>query len=339
MSNEIMKTASSLKDTNILRLPDGRKLCYAEYGEPEGKPISEFHGNPIQINKPTCKGCGSCREVCPRHIPEVEVIGKNKCAVVNSERAQLCMYCGQCAAVCPTNSIRVSGLNSDEFRPIQPLAINDKQLLVMMKQRRSVRRYKNIPVPRKILEQIVEAIHLAPTGTGSRTTGVIIIDESEKLKALSELVYQQYERLDKALKNPIGRFIVRQKAGKKSLSDLQSFVMPGMRWYIKWYREGMRDDIRRDCPALMLFHSPINEPMGEENCIIATTYAEFMAQILGVGACRNDLIPPVCNRNHQIRELIGLSNDREVYSCLLLGYSKYKYKRIVPRRVAEVSYL
>lgn len=297
------------------------------------------YSNPIQINNITCKGCGTCCEVCPRHIPEVEGIGKNKFVVVNSERALLCMYCGQCAAVCPTNSIKVSGLAPDEFGPIKPLGIDDEQLFTMMKQRRSVRRYKDIQVPRKILDRIVDAVNLAPTGTSSRTTGVIIIDGSEKLKEFSELVYQQYERLDNALKNPVGRFIVRQKAGKKKLSDLHSFVMPGMRWYIKWYREGMRDDIRRDCPALMLFHSPINEPMGEENCIIATTYAEFMAQILRVGACRNDLIPPVCNRSHQIRELIGLPNDREVYSGLILGYSKYKYKRTIPRQVAEVRYL
>ena len=41
-----MKNAGSLKDTNILQLPDGRKLCYAEYGDPDGKPIILFHGNP-----------------------------------------------------------------------------------------------------------------------------------------------------------------------------------------------------------------------------------------------------------------------------------------------------
>ncbi len=297
------------------------------------------YSEPIQVNKATCKGCNTCGEVCPRHILEVEVTGKNKYAVICRERSQLCLHCGQCAAVCPTNSIKVSGLKPEEFSAVQPLAINDEQLLVMMKQRRSVRRYNNKPVPRKILDRIVEAVLLAPTGTGSRTTGVIIIDESEKLRALSELVYQQYERLAKVLKNSVGRLIVRRNAGKKGLSNLQSFVMPGMRWYIKWYRDGMSDEIRRDCLALMLFHSPINEPMGEENCVIATTYAEFMAQVLGVGACRNDLVPPICNRSQQIRELIGLPEDREVYSGLTLGYSKYKYKRTVPRRVAEVRYL
>jgi len=41
-----MKKTSSLKDTNILLLPDGRQLCYAEYGDPGGKPVILFHGNP-----------------------------------------------------------------------------------------------------------------------------------------------------------------------------------------------------------------------------------------------------------------------------------------------------
>jgi pimeloyl-ACP methyl ester carboxylesterase len=31
---------------NYLTLPDGRRLCYAEYGDPGGQPILVFHGNP-----------------------------------------------------------------------------------------------------------------------------------------------------------------------------------------------------------------------------------------------------------------------------------------------------
>ena len=41
-----MKNVSSLKDTNILHWPDGRRLAYAEYGDPNGKPVILFHGNP-----------------------------------------------------------------------------------------------------------------------------------------------------------------------------------------------------------------------------------------------------------------------------------------------------
>ena len=36
---------SCLKDTNILRLPDGRQIGYAEYGDPDGQTVILFHGN------------------------------------------------------------------------------------------------------------------------------------------------------------------------------------------------------------------------------------------------------------------------------------------------------
>jgi pimeloyl-ACP methyl ester carboxylesterase len=36
----------TLRDDNILRLSDGRRLGYAEYGDPEGEPIMLFHGTP-----------------------------------------------------------------------------------------------------------------------------------------------------------------------------------------------------------------------------------------------------------------------------------------------------
>ncbi|GAG51082.1 unnamed protein product, partial [marine sediment metagenome] len=42
---EKMKKTSSLKDTNILLLPDGRKFCYAEFGDPKGKPVILVHGS------------------------------------------------------------------------------------------------------------------------------------------------------------------------------------------------------------------------------------------------------------------------------------------------------
>lgn len=31
---------------NYLKLPDGRQLCFAEFGDPKGQPIFVFHGNP-----------------------------------------------------------------------------------------------------------------------------------------------------------------------------------------------------------------------------------------------------------------------------------------------------
>jgi nitroreductase/NAD-dependent dihydropyrimidine dehydrogenase PreA subunit len=293
----------------------------------------------IRINQDLCKACGICGHVCPRHILETIVKNDEKITIISSERLNLCMKCGHCVAVCPNNAIQVEGLKSEEFAPFKELDIDDNQLLSLMKQRRSIRRYKDKPVPREIINRIIDAAHSSPTGTSGRTTGVIVIDNPKTLAAFSELVYGLYEGLEKNLKNPIARFFIKRKKGKKIIRTLQDFVMPGMHWYIRWYREGKSNEILRDCPALMLFHSPIYEPMGAENCLIAAFHAIMMAQVMRIGTCFNDLIPPACNMIPEIRNLLGLPDDREVYASITMGYSKYQFKRIPPRKLAEVRYL
>jgi nitroreductase/NAD-dependent dihydropyrimidine dehydrogenase PreA subunit len=293
----------------------------------------------IRIDQDTCKTCGICGQVCPRHVLETVERERRKITRVSPERRELCMGCGHCAAVCPTESIRIEDLDPQGFMPVGDPGIGEEQMRSLMGQRRSVRRYKDQAVPREVLERILEAAHRAPTGTSRRSTGVIIIDSKETLKRLSDLIYSLYEGLDKALRNPIGRFVVRRKAGARTVGTLRDFVMPGMRWYIRWYREGKSDEILKDCPALMLFHGPVMEPMVEQNCTIAAFHVLLMAQVLGVGTCFNDLIPPACNRSPEIREFLGLPEDREVHSSVTLGYPRYRFLRTIPRRLAEVRYL
>ncbi|MFC1562129.1 nitroreductase family protein [candidate division KSB1 bacterium] len=191
----------------------------------------------------------------------------------------------------------------------------------------------------EVINRIIDAVRCSPTGSGRMATGVIVIDNPKILEKLSDLLYDAYEGLGKALKNPIARIMIKKKKGKNKLLTLQNFVMPGMQWYIQWYREEKSNEILRDCPALILFHSPVNEPVGAENCLIAAFHAILMAQVMNIGTCFNDLIPPMCNRVREIRDLLGLSNDREVYAGLTMGYPKYKFKRTIPRKLAEVNYL
>jgi hypothetical protein len=79
--------------------------------------------------------------------------------------------------------------------------------------------------------------------------------------------------------------------------------------------------------------------MGKANCAIAAFHAIFMAEVLGVGSCFNDLIPPACNRAPEIRRLLELPKERKDFASLTLGYPKYQFKKIIPWRLAEVRYL
>ncbi|MFC1834927.1 nitroreductase family protein [Thermodesulfobacteriota bacterium] len=293
----------------------------------------------VRIDQDLCKACGICSHVCPRHVPVTDENHAERVTVISSERIGLCMECGHCTAICPNGAITVDGLDQEEFSPVKEVDIQDDQLLSLMQQRRSVRRYKDKPVPREVINRIIDAAHSAPTGTAGRTTGTIVIDNPKTLAALSELLYQLYEDLEKNLKNPVARFFMKRKIGDKLIRTLQDFVMPGMRWYIRWFREGKSNEILRDCPVLILFHSPIYEPMASDNCLVAAFHSIMMAEVMRVGTCFNHLIPPMCNREPKIRTLLGLPDDREVYASLTVGYSKYQFKRIPPRKLAEVRYL
>jgi nitroreductase len=286
-----------------------------------------------------CRACGICGDVCPRHIPETIDDGEIKRTVISSQRVHLCIACGHCVAVCPHDGIQVDGRSSGEYAPVKELRMTDDQFLTLVQGRRSVRRYKNKPVPRGIIGRIIEAAHSAPTASGKSSTGVIVIDSPQTLERFSRLIYPLYENLEAGLKNPIARFFIQRRAGKKRVRTLRQFVMPGMHWYIRWYREGKSNEILRDCPAVILFHSPVNEPVAAENCIIVAFHAILMAHVLGIGTCFNDIIPPACNRVLEIRELLGLPDEREVYASVTLGYPRYRYKRVPPRKLADVRYL
>jgi len=296
----------------------------------------------VNIDSKKCRVCGICGDVCPRHIPETIVQDDLKMTKVSTERIDLCMNCGHCMAVCPENAIEVEGLDAEKFTQVKALGLDENQFITLIRQRRSVRRYKNKPVPRDIINRIADAGHCSPTGSGRKSTSLIVIDNPKTLSTLSELIYKEYEGLEKYLKNPIARFFikrqVRKRKGKQMLGTLLDFVMPGMHWYIRWYKEGKSNEIMRDCPVLMLFHSPVNEPMGAHNCVIAAFHAILMAAVLEIGTCFNDLIPQVCDRD-TIKKFIGLPDDHGVYASITMGYPEYPFKRIPPRQLAEVRYL
>lgn len=99
------------------------------------------------------------------------------------------------------------------------------------------------------------------------------------------------------------------------------------------------NQVLRNCPAVMLLHGPTSEPVVAENCLIAAFHAILMAQVLGIGTCFNNIIPPACNRVPAIRNLLDLPADREIYASVTMGYSKYQFKEIPPRKLLEIRYL
>jgi nitroreductase/NAD-dependent dihydropyrimidine dehydrogenase PreA subunit len=296
----------------------------------------------IHIDAERCTACGACHRICPRYVPVVvedPAARHGKRTVVSPERAGVCIHCGHCAAVCPADAIVVDGLAPGVFVPLPTTTVDPDALLGLMERRRSIRRFKPDPVPREVLDRVLEAAHRAPPATGKPCVGVIVIDRPERLKELSQHTYAVFDDLQKALVHPIARHVVRFKVGARRLDQMRSFVLPGLAWYSRWYREGKGDEVRRDAPVVMLFHAPVDVAVGDESCLIAALHAVLMAETLGVGSLVNGFFGPACNRSSALRAMLRLPGDHEVYASLCLGYPRHAFRKAIRRRLAEVRYL
>ncbi|MCP4180547.1 MAG: hypothetical protein GY756_22520 [bacterium] len=59
-------------------------------------------------------------------------------------------------------------------------------MLNLLKARRSIRKYKNIPIPKEVIETLIKSVLYAPSGKNTRPWKFILIDDKEKLQKLSK---------------------------------------------------------------------------------------------------------------------------------------------------------
>jgi len=134
---------------------------------------------PPEIVTEMCTGCGLCAEVCPSFA--LDMVG-TKALVV---RGEWCIGCGHCGAVCPVEAV-VHETIADERapRPGRRPATTADTLLMLLRERRSVRLYRNEPISDEILEQIIEAGRYAPTGSNSQNVHYVILRSSSEIASL-----------------------------------------------------------------------------------------------------------------------------------------------------------
>ena len=95
--------------------------------------------NPPEINKEKCIGCGQCTKVCPALVLQVS---EKKSNVVYGEA---CTGCGHCWAVCPEQAIHHQYASTAiDLRPGASPAVPDDALNLLLRERRSIRVFKDI---------------------------------------------------------------------------------------------------------------------------------------------------------------------------------------------------
>lgn len=284
------------------------------------------------VDLSTCKKCRICAAICPAAI-----IQANDAARFLPERENLCIRCGQCMAACPTCSISVEGLSyAIDFFEL-PKGDDSRQSAFsgLISTRRSVRNFKEAPVPRQLLEKIVDAISFAPPGYTPLKVELTIINNRDLIRRAVPIMAEMYDRLIKLADNPETSAMFKTMVGEEAFEVLSGHVLPLMRMRMPGLKSGAEDTIARGAPALILFHAARQN----EDIFIALAYGLLAAHSLGLGASAIGLIPPVVERNPELRKMFHIPADNKVLASMIIGYPRYKYSRGIKRTPAGVTWV
>jgi len=267
----------------------------------------------FEVDKKTCRGDGKCVEICPAGI--LRMNEKERVPEFIPGGEELCINCGHCFAFCPPGSIRLAGMGAaDALRFDHSQLPGSDQLEMLLKGRRSIRTYKDDPVPGETIEKLLDLARYAPSGINRQPVNWAVISGKEKVREISGLVISWME----------------------GLLDSGSQMAASLRFdrLVEAWKSG-EDRICRRAPCLVIAYGLKDDVLAAQSCLISGTYLELAAFGSGLGACWAGYVNLAINESPEVRKSAGLSSRAAAGAVMMLGCPKYRYSRIPSRKPAK----
>jgi len=280
-----------------------------------------------RVDQQLCKQCKLCIEVCPVNLLGVDAAGQ-----VNfiAEREHLCLECGQCMAVCATEAVKIGKYTyAENFTKLPRQHINSEQFTALIAGRRSVRNYKQRPVPRELIRQAISSTDYAPYGAEPDKVEITVIHDRQVIEATLPAMEHFLDDIVKWVENPMAAYMIKHKKGAELFNTLKHHLYPMAK--AENYKLKYGDRITRGAPALILFHAPTDAEEHTNNALIYATYVMLAIQAMGLGGAMNGIVPAAVNKVPEVRQAFRIPADHEAVIALLMGYPQYKYSRSVNR--------
>ena len=292
----------------------------------------------ISINSVICNGCGLCVDVCKDFSLTIED-GK---AVESRQALFGCIACGHCMAICPKGAITIKGRHlSPEDLFIIPGRVQTasyEALLALYQRRRSIREFKDRPVEKELIDQVLNAAATAPMGIPPSDVNVLVLNGKDSVFQFSK-DYCEYLKSLKWMVSGIFLALIRPFIGKAYADMYRDFIRP----VINIYTESMdkkEDYVTYHAPVALYFYgSPYCDPADP---LIAATYAMMAAESLGLGTCMLGAIHPFIQSGkgaRKLREKYGIRFKSREGLFVIMGYPGVKYKKGIHRTFAHIDYL
>ncbi|MCQ2576158.1 MAG: nitroreductase family protein [Treponema sp.] len=249
----------------------------------------------VIIDKEKCTGCGLCAKDCVGF--DISIV-ENK-AVANG---MSCIGCGHCEAVCPNKAVALEGYEDSVEEFEEQVRLNPKQLMDAIKTRRTIRQFTEQKVSEDILEMILEAGRLAPTGTNAQGTGYIVLEEKK----------------DECEKVAVGMFRKVLGFGRVFVPMLKTMKITDNFFFKK-----------APLVIVVLGKDEVSASLAAENMA-------FMAEANGLGVLFSGFFTMCLKMSGKIRKIIGIKGKVYPVTTLVIGYPAVKYHRTVHRKTARI---
>ena len=189
------------------------------------------------------------------------------------------------------------------------------QIIDNIRKRRSIRKNKDKAVPRKIIEEIIEAGRYAPSSHNSQPWRFVVVTNRKKIRELSDYIKRWFRarlklgRIAAIFSSPLKEGI--EKIKKRTYTEQDLFFY--------------------DAPLLVLICSK-KGTFHIKDCSCASQNMFLVAKSLDIGSCWIGFADLVLSKSRRILTELGIPRDHELMATLIFGYAEKFPKQAFPRK-------
>jgi nitroreductase/NAD-dependent dihydropyrimidine dehydrogenase PreA subunit len=278
----------------------------------------------VSIDYDRCTNCGICVLRCERCFTQ-----KKDTVTVQADE-NCCNLCGHCVSLCPTGAVVHHKMDMKNFPDIiEPITFQPEQFMQFIRERRSHRYFTKKHIPRTLLEQLIDTVRYAPTGSNDQDVEIMIVENPERIRRLSELTVDHFDRVGVGYAEQLERIRKGDAEIPQNLSAMEKVVMYRERMLLA--REKGLDPIFYNTPAVIIFHSTIYGTTSKDNCVIASATMGLLARTMGLETTYIGLFEIAARSCQPLKDELSLPKGNRVFSVLIAGYPKLRYLRTIDR--------
>ncbi len=285
----------------------------------------------VTIDTEKCTACGICAVRCPFCFAKQDDV---MAAFADEDR---CNLCGHCVSLCPSDAITHNKMDMDNFESFDGSTELDTDTFIrFIRERRSHRRFKEEAIPRETLEKLIDVCRYAPTGSNVEDTEIIVVENPERRKKLSDLTMDFFEDIGGRAQETIDAM-----KADGSFKPGSNYMLEKAAQYKD--RLGMARAMNFDAifymaPATIIFHAPVQTSAPKDNGVIASTTMGLLGRTMGLEFTYIGLFELASKSYQPLIEELALPPGHEVTSCIIIGYPSMRYLKTVDRKQIKTSW-